>query len=252
MAEGDAYGIRSALQAAKDLRNYLSQKGVALGSKGAPVPFIAAAQADMGGGLATDGIMGPKTRARMNDLLSGRVSAPNIAAAAMVAPPQPAAAVLPPVPPPPPPQPVYEYAPTVEVAPVVVAEPEPPPAPVYTPEVVNAVATIPTEDRSAMATALTTFAAQPSGTMADYDALISALSSKFTPMIQAISDEVNMQAIQRQATSEHNTLLKQDEYQSKNNEVLQRIVDKFDQLQKLLMANNTVSKKVYQVYGVHL
>lgn len=248
MAEGDAYGIRSALQAAKDLRNYLSQKGVALGSKAAPVPFIAAAQTDMGS-LTADGIFGPKTRTRMNDLLSGKVSVPNIAAAALVAPPQPAAAVTPEV----------VYAPTVEVAPVVnepppafSSAPVPVPTPTYTPEVVDAVATIPNEDRSAMASALTAFASQPSGTMADYDALIAALSAKFTPVIQAISDEVNMQALQRQATSEHNALLKQDEYQSKNNEVLQRIVDKFDQLQKLLMANNTVSKKVYQVYGVHL
>lgn len=244
MAEGDAYGVRSPLQAAKDLRNYLSQKGAPLGNKSAPVPFIAAAQADMGGGLATDGIMGPKTRARMNALLSA--GTPNIAAAAMVAPPQPALAVLPPAPEPVP-EPVY-YAPAPEPAPAAVAVE----TPAYTPEVVEAVAAIPTEDRSAMASALNTFAAQPTGTMADYDALIAALSAKFTPVIRAISDEVNMQAIQRQATSEHNTLMKQDEYQSKNNEVLQRIVDKFDQLQKLLMANNTVSKKVYQVYGVHL
>jgi hypothetical protein len=250
MAEGDAYGVRSPVQAAKDLKN---QKGVSLGSKANPSPFVQAAQSDMGGGLTADGIFGPKTRARMTSLLSasssaGASPAPNIAAAALVAPPSPALAVQPPPPPPEPETIIQAFAPP----------PPPPPEPVYEaptvyPDAVtDAVASIPTPARAAMADALQTFAQQPAGTMGDYNALIDAMSAKFGPIIKSISDEVSLQQAQRQATSEHNALMRDDERQAKTNDVLQQIVNKFAELQKVLLANDAVSRRVYNVYGVHL
>src|SRR5262245_15441984 len=140
MAEGDAYGVRSAVQAAKDLKNYINQPGASLGSKAAPSVFVQAAQRDMGGGLTADGIFGPKTRTRMNALLSAGASpapapTPNIAAAALVAPPDPAAIVAPPTPTPVP----------VVATPAVVAQPEPEPAlaTVMTPAIAETVAAIP-------------------------------------------------------------------------------------------------------------
>ncbi|HET8939219.1 MAG TPA: hypothetical protein VFN67_37500 [Polyangiales bacterium] len=66
---------RSPKQAAQALHTYAtglvrSGRGAAeLGSKAKPNDFVAAAQRDMRGGLASDGIYGPKTQARGKELL---------------------------------------------------------------------------------------------------------------------------------------------------------------------------------------
>lgn len=65
---------RSPQAAASDLLTYFNA-GRPLGTKDAPSTFVEAAQRDMGGGIATDGIYGPDTRARGRALI-GKVFPP--------------------------------------------------------------------------------------------------------------------------------------------------------------------------------
>jgi hypothetical protein len=274
----DTYVKRSPVQAAKDLQNYVKQPKADLGKKGKPSVFIKFAQQDMGK-LTADGIFGPKTKARAQELLTGKpeskpADTTPIAQAALLSPPEPAAAVKPAES-----QPATsedesgdgapdeslgaesEPAPATQagsgmdpiaaaglVAPTVVSS-----APMTLPASVQAAtAALSPDVKSIIIEALREFQNQNQATKADYDSLITKLTEKFAPNLKAISEQVEMQALIRQATSEHNALVKSDERWTKNNQNQQAIFDKMAELIKTIQANDAVSRRVYAVYGVHL
>lgn len=272
------YEKRSEVQAAKDLQNYVAQKNVDLGKKGKPSPFIKAAQQDMGGGLATDGIFGPKTKARAAALLGAKPAPePQIAKAALLAPPEPARAVKNVVSKPESvsadeasdgeaanetddtadeSEPAPEYAAAARSSAPIMASMTPPqmqvPTIVLPPQTQAQVSGMSDDVKAVIIEALNNFRDQINADKADYNALIAQLSEKFAPNLKAIADQVEVASLQRQATSEHNALVKSDDRWSQNSRNQQAIVDKLAELVQSLRVTSGVSKKVWEAYGVHL
>lgn len=261
------YKVRSPRQAALDLTRYVADKNADLGSRKSPSEFVRAAQRDMGS-LVNDGIFGPKTKARAASLLTGQTDpsdAPTpVTSAALMALPEPAvpslvantqpqqsfSSISLPIPSEyqqPEIEPAPEYGPAV--GPIVAA---PASLPVLSPAAAQAAADIPATTRLDIIAALRDFSAQQQATKADYDALIQKLSDNFTTKIKAISSEVETAALQRQATSEHNALVRDSERWNKNTENQQAILNKLVELMKATLANNSVTQRVYQAYGVRL
>lgn len=247
---------RSPAEAAEDLQEYVTQPGADLGKKGKPNAFIQAVQRDMGG-LTVDGIFGPLTKSRAMELLGYDEPPPVDTQAALTAPAAPVSSPTvanspPPAPPPPPtpaPQPAYVPEPSPEYT-------VPPPAdlpPVALPPQTQAqVANMSDDVKTVIIEALNNFRNQINADKADYNALISQLSEKFAPNLKAISEQVEVAALQRQATSEHNSLMKADERWLQNSKNQQAIADKLSELVKTLRITSGINKKVWEIYGVHL
>lgn len=266
--DNSSYKKRSPQQAAKDLTLYVQDKNANLGKKGAPSAFVKAAQTDMGG-LTADGIFGPKTKDRAATLLGTKSSpkpAPTstapLAAAALLSPPAPAAAVKPvlaaveePEPEPEPEPEIVEAAPAYapSMIPQVTAVATPIAQPLQLPAAIqNEIAGIPPNIKSIIIEALNEFRNSDTATKADYAKLVTELSERFAPNLQGIAQQIEVAALQRQATSEHNALVKSDERWLNNNKNQQLIIDKLAELVKVIKANGSLQRKVYEVYGVHV
>jgi hypothetical protein len=276
--EAPAYKKRSAVQAAKDLQNYVAQKNADLGKKGKPSVFVKAAQQDMGGGLATDGIFGPKTKARAAALLGAKPAPePQIAKAALLAPPEPAQAVKSVAAKSTQSTSVSTNTDSDEATDDMAAEPAPDysasaaqmasttsnmvsmapsqmqvPTIVLPPQTQAQVSNMPEDVKAIVIEALNNFRDQITADKADYNALIAQLSEKFAPNLKAIADQVEVASLQRQATSEHNALVKSDDRWSQNARNQQAIVDKLAELVQSLRVTSGISKKVFEAYGVHI
>ena len=116
----------------------------------------------------------------------------------------------------------------------------------------QAVSSISANDKCNIIDALNNFSRAQSATKADYEGLIATLADKFSPALSQIANQVELQVLQREATSDHNSMMKADERWQQNQDSHQAIMDKLAELIKVMMANNSVSQLVYKVYGVHL
>lgn len=279
-ASNASYKKRTPKEAAQHLTLYVKDKNADLGKKGAPSAFVKAAQVDMGG-VAADGIFGPKTKARAASLLgaspakaasttkpAAKDTTP-IAKAAMLAPPEPGEAVAssggdddddggdvpasasgtdddddsPEMAP--------AYGPSV-TSPVALPGPIASIQPQVMTSVAPAVSSIGSDAKSEIIAALQTFARQPEKSKDDLDALVTQLSDKFAPQLKNIFSQLEVAQLQRQATTEHNMLVKSDERWLKNNQNQQAILDKLAELVKVLTANSAMSRRIYAVYGIHV
>lgn len=291
-------GVRSPVQAARELTAYVNTKGANLGKKGSPSTIIKTAQRDMKmSAKEQDGIFGKVTKNRASQLITAdqfaKKPAPKpaakpapkpaakAAAAKVAAKPKPVAS--------PAPKPVAKPASKLaatKAAVVAAAVPKPAPAPTpivdpwaaepesaHTPETVyppiidpyeqiqpsdlpeatqQAVSSIPASDKCNIIDALNNFSRAQSATKADYEGLIATLADKFSPALAQIANQVELQVLQREATSEHNSMMKADERWQQNQDSHQAIMNKLAEIIKVMMANDSVHNLVYKVYGVHL
>jgi peptidoglycan hydrolase-like protein with peptidoglycan-binding domain len=248
---------RTPKQAAQDLQVYVNTKGVNLGSKTNPATAIKAAQKDMGMPTSEhDGIWGPKTQAQMNTLLAiaalppAPTPPPVVVSEPAVVPPPPVAAVITPKPtvsaPVTTPKPVASVpVPSVSKPAAVTVKPA-------TPAVQQALASIPSQAKAPIAEALNNFATDATATADDFDALINSLATSVAPSLQALSDAVKLQDVQREATSESKTLRMEDERWANAASTQQLILEKIKELALKVAANDAVSKRAYSAYGVKL